>query len=301
MPAARAPVFDEEQQMTDTVSRAHPMTPSTIGTDPDIAEAVATLYTDGIIGRKAAFSAEWADAMREDIEVAFEEARSRPDGAVGRGPKRYYVEMHPEQMRGWLELVDHPWVRGVCEAVLGPNYQIVELGFDVPGPGAKNQPWHRDFPMPDETRSAGRLTSLAFNATAVDTEENMGPFEIAPTTQWDLPEGFEHEMFPDKALYSRFEALAVRKYPRRGDISARSALTLHRGTANESDKSRPVLVLGVDSPGAGNAEHHDMAVTRGFYDSLPDRVKAHLVCPVVDELTPISQKHSIEGLMMGEA
>lgn len=86
-----------------------------------------------------------------------------------------------------------------------------------------------------------------------------------------------------------------------GDISARSALTIHRGTRNDSSKSRPVLVLGVDAPGAGNAEHHDMAVTRGFYDGLPQRVKDHLVCPIVDELTPITQKHSIEGLMMGEA
>jgi hypothetical protein len=86
-----------------------------------------------------------------------------------------------------------------------------------------------------------------------------------------------------------------------GDISARSALTIHRGTKNESEKSRPVLVLGMDAPGAGNAAHHDMAVTREFYASLPQRVRDHLVCPVVDSLTPITQKHTIEGLVMGEA
>ena len=268
--------------------------------EPELATAVRTLYGDGIIGKKGAFSPEWADRLREDIEVAYAEALSRPRGAVGRGPHRHYVEIHPEQMRGWLELVDHPWVRGVCEAVLGPDYQIIELGFDVPNPGAKDQPWHRDFPMPEETRKTGRLTSLAFNVTAVDTEPDMGPFEIAPTTQWDLPDGFEHEMFPDTSLYSRYIGLAVRKYPQRGDISARSALTLHRGTANASDKARPVLVLGVDAPGAGNAEHHDMALTRPFYESLPERVRRHLVSPIVDELTPITQKHSIEGLMMGE-
>jgi ectoine hydroxylase-related dioxygenase (phytanoyl-CoA dioxygenase family) len=177
----------------------------------------------------------------------------------------------------------------------------VELGFDVPSPGAVNQPWHRDFPMPEETRVNKRLTSLAFNATAVDTDEDMGPFEVAPTTQWDLPVGFEHEMFPPKSAYSRYEELAQRKFPKMGDISARSALTIHRGTKNYSQKSRPVLVLGVDAPGAGNAEHHDMAVTKQFFDSLPQRVREHLACPVVEELTPITQKHSIEGLMMGEA
>ncbi|WP_081747305.1 phytanoyl-CoA dioxygenase family protein [Arthrobacter sp. Br18] len=264
-------------------------------------EAVTGLYTRGVIARKEAFPRQWASQLGEDIDTAFREALSRPNGAVGRGPKRYYVEIHPEQLRGWLELVDHPWVRMVCESVLGPDYQIVELGFDIPGPGAVNQPWHRDFPMPEETRVNRRLTSLAFNATAVDTAEDMGPFEIAPTTQWDLPDGFDHAMFPPKSVYPRYEALAERKYPRMGDISARSALTIHRGTQNRSDKSRPVLVLGVDAPGAGNAAHHSMEVTREFFESLPQRVRDHIVCPVVETLTPITQKHSIEGLMMGEA
>jgi hypothetical protein len=63
--------------------------------------------------------------------------------------------------------------------------------------------------------------------------------------------------------------------------------------------SRPVLVLGVDAPGAGNDAHHDLAVTRGFWERLPQRVRDHLSCPVVDELAPITQKHDIEGLVMG--
>jgi len=62
-----------------------------------------------------------------------------------------------------------------------------------------------------------------------------------------------------------------------------------------------VLVVGVDAPGAGNAERHDLAVTTGFWDSLPADVKAHLRSPVVDTLTPITQKHTIEGLVMGDA
>lgn len=283
------------------VRRATPAVPPLDGLDADTAATVRALYDTGVDGRKGLFSAEWADQLREDIEVAYAEALTRPGGAVGRGTKRHYVEIHPEQMRGWLDLVDHPWVRAVCQAVLGPDYQIIELGFDVPNPGAKDQPWHRDFPMPDETKETGRLTSLAFNVTAVDTEEDMGPFEIAPTTQWDLPDDFDHEMFPQKHLYDRFAELAVRKYPQRGDVSVRSALTIHRGTANTSQKARPVLVLGVDAPGAGNAEHHDMAVTREFSEALPERIRRHLVCPVVDELTPITQKHTIEGLMMGDA
>ncbi|RZS90013.1 phytanoyl-CoA dioxygenase PhyH [Motilibacter rhizosphaerae] len=284
-----------------TVTRTTTELPVPPGADDEAREIVRALYTDGITAKKGAFSREATERMREDIGVAFEEARSRPGGAVGRGPKRYYVEIHPEQLRGFVEIVDHPWFRKVSESVLGPDYQIVEVGFDIPFAGAVNQPWHRDFPMPDATRFEGRLTSLAFNLTAVDTEEDMGPFEIAPGTQWDWAEDFGHEMFPPKPYYPRYEERAVRKYPQMGDISARSALTIHRGTKNFSEKWRPVLVIGVDAPGAGNAEHHDLAVTHDYWEQLPPSVRQHLGCPVVDELTPITQKHTIEGLVMGEA
>jgi hypothetical protein len=275
--------------------------PGSTVTEADRDAAVEALMTDGIIGRKGAFSREFIAQMREDVDAAFAEARSRENGAVGRGPNRWYVEIHPQALRGFVELVDHPWVRAVSEAVLGPDYQIVEVGFDVPFAGAMYQPWHRDFPMPPETRDEHRLTSLAFNLTLVDTEEDMGPFEIALGTQWDDGKDFDHEMFPDKSLYGRFEERAVRKYPQMGDISARSALTIHRGTVNHSQKDRPVLVLGMDGPEGGNAEHHDLAVTRDYWESLPQSVRDHLRCPVVDELTPITQKHTIEGLVMGAA
>jgi hypothetical protein len=267
----------------------------------DTAAIMGGLYGDGIIGLKGAFDRRWVRELGQDIEVLFQDALKRPGGAVGRGPKRYYVEIHPEGIRGFVDLVSHPWVVAVCEAVLGPEYKIVEVGFDVPGPGAMDQPWHRDFPAPDDTLTGRRLNSLAFNVTTVDVFEDMGPFEVAPGTQWDDPVGFQHAMFPPKSLYGRYEERAQRKMPRMGDISARSALTIHRGTANRSNKSRPVLVLGVDAPTANNAERHDLQVTKAFYNTLPDHVRGHLTCRLVDELEPIVQGHTIEGLMMGEA
>jgi hypothetical protein len=267
----------------------------------DTAQIMGGLYGDGIIGLKGAFEREWVEELREDVEALYQDALQRPGGAVGRGPKRHYVEIHPEDIRGFLDLITHPWVVAVCEAVLGPEYKIVEIGFDVPNPGAQDQPWHRDFPAPPETLVGRRLNSLAFNVTCVDVFEDMGPFEIAPGTQWDAPDGFEHEMFPPKSLYPRYQARAQQKMPKMGDISARSALTIHRGTANRSDKSRPVLVLGVDAPDARNAERHDLQFTRAYHEALPEEVRHHLTCRVVDELEPIVQGHTIEGLMMGEA
>lgn len=267
----------------------------------DVARIMGGLYGDGIIALKGAFSPQWVQQLDEDIRELYREALKRPGGAVGRGPKRHYVEIHPEDIRGFVELATHPWVMAVCEAVLGPEYKIVEIGFDVPNPGAVVQPWHRDFPAPEDTIIGRRLNSLAFNLTTVDVTEDMGPFEIAPGTQWDLPTGFEHGMFPPKESYPRYEKRAQRKMPRIGDISARSALTIHRGTANYSDKSRPTLVLGVDAPGANNAERHDLQITRAYFGQLPDHLRRHLTYRLVEELEPIYQTHTIEGLMMGEA
>jgi ectoine hydroxylase-related dioxygenase (phytanoyl-CoA dioxygenase family) len=266
----------------------------------DLAAIERDLMEDGVTALKGAFSPEWADRMREDIEAAFAEASSREGGTVGRGPNRYYVEIHPEQLRGFIDIVAHPWFQAVCETVLGPDYTVVELGFDVPFAGAEDQPWHRDFPSPPETYDGHRLTSLAFNLTAVDTTEDMGPFEIAPGTQWEPGLDFDHQMFPPRSEYPRYQALAQRKLPQRGDISARSALTLHRGTANRSELARPVLVVGVDAPGAGHDAFHDLAMTRGYWETVPEDVRAHLLGRVVDELEPIVQQHTIEGLVMGE-
>ena len=266
--------------------------------DPfDAATIMGGLYGDGIIGFKGAFSREWADAMHEDILALYEEARAVAGGALPRGPQRFYVEVQPERVRGFVDIATHPWFVAVCEAVLGPEYRIVEVGFDIPFPGAADQPWHRDFPSPEATLKGRRLNSLAFNLTAVDTRQEHGAFEIALGTQWDDITGAKDGMFPDKSLWDRYISRAVQKLPQRGDISARSALTIHRGTANRSNEARPVLVVGVDAPDATNANHHDLQVTREYLDGLPAQVRDHLTCRVTDELSQVIQHHVIEGLL----
>ncbi|QJE02280.1 phytanoyl-CoA dioxygenase family protein [Massilia forsythiae] len=266
----------------------------------DEAAIMGGLYGDGIVACKGAFAAPWVARLKQDIETLFAEAQRRPGGALERGPCRYYVEVHPERLSGFVDIVTHPWVTAVCRSVLGADYKIVEAGFDIPFPGAMHQPWHRDFAAPPETLAGRRLNSLAFNITTVDVTEEIGPFEIAPGTQWDDLAGGD-PMFPAPALYPRYEARAQRKLPQVGDISARSALAIHRGTANRSSQSRPVFVLGVDAPDGRNAEKHDLQVTQGYWDGLPDEVRRHLRCRIVPELETIEQAHAIEGLRMGIA
>ena len=264
----------------------------------DVATIMGGLYGDGIIASKGAFTRPFIERLGADIDTLFAQARSTPGGALERGPNRYYVEIHPERLSGFTEIITQPWIVAVCRAVLGPDYQIVEVGFDIPGPGAMQQPWHRDFPAPPATLVGRRLDSLAFNITTVDVSEDMGPFEIAPGTQWDSWEG--DPMFPPKTLWPRYEERRQRKMPAMGDVSARSALTVHRGTANRSTRARPVFVLGVDAPDGRNCEKHDLQVSEAYYASLPEEVRRHLRCRVVRALEEIEQGHTIAGLLMGE-
>jgi hypothetical protein len=265
--------------------------------DYDVSAIMGGLYGDGIIALKGAFSTTFADTLYEDMMRLFEEARQIPGGVLPRGPERWYVETQPERIRGFVEIATHPWFVAVCEAVLTKDYRIVEIGFDIPFPGAADQPWHRDFKAPDATITGRRLNSLAFNLTSVDTRQEHGPFEIALGTQWDEIPGAKDDMFPDRSLWDRYISRAVQKLPQRGDISVRSALTIHRGTANRSDEARPVLVVAADAPDGTNALHHDLQVTRAYYDSLPAQVRDHLTCRVTGKLEAIIQHHVIEGLL----
>lgn len=264
------------------------------------ADQRAAIYADGIVGLPGCFSAAWTDDLHADFESVFSEARTQPKGLIGRGPNRHYFAVHPERVRGFVDLVTHPTVTQLCAEMLGPDYLIVELGFDVPLPGATTQPWHRDFATPPETKQ-GRLTSLAFNLTTVDVTPELAPFEIAAGTHFDDGSAFEHGMFPLVRDYARYDGLASRRYPRRGDVSARTGLTLHRGTANLGDRARPVLILGVVTGDTDptEIEVHNLVVTRRYHENLPPQAREHLRCTVVDELRPIEQKHDIEGLMMG--
>jgi hypothetical protein len=263
----------------------------------DPASILGGIYGDGIISAQGAYDLELIDRVNESIMSLFVEAQSVEKGALPRGPQRWYVEVAPEKINGFIEIVSHPWFKTVCEAVLGPQWKIVEVGFDIPFPGAMDQPWHRDFRAPIETIEGRLINSLAFNLTAVDTTEDMGPFEIAPGTQWDLIPECPMGMFPDPARWPRYTQRAVRKLTQRGTISARSALTIHRGTANVSKLPRPVLVIGVDGPSGTNATHHDLQMTPHFLAQLP--IDLHKHCPgrIVDQIEVIRQNHVIDGLI----
>jgi hypothetical protein len=277
----------------------------------------ADVHEHGITSLPDILPVQWADECDEDVGRQFLDALKieHGGGVAFRGWNRYYFELYAERLRGFVDLVTHPAIVGLSREVLGDEYEIVELGADIALPGAPDQPPHRDFPMPDPTRHFRRLTSLAFNAATVDVTPQMGPFNVAPGTQYDDDPDFVQDMFPIGEKKDAYNGRMVPRLARRGSVSARSGLTIHRGSQS-SGRVRPVVILGVVSPEdrAHSATIIDLEpdynaptlkMSQAFYDSLDDELKRHLRCEIVAETTadlpPLQTPHTIEGLVMGKA
>ncbi len=271
--------------------------PPTSTADDDVLD---DLLRDGVVGLRGAFGRERASELAEDFAGLFAHALSYPGGTVDRGPNRHYFGVPAERLRGFLALMTNSRVVALAEQVCGPDWQVVEVAFDCPRAGAVHQPWHRDFPITPFTAEHRQLTSLAFNVTTVDVTPEMGPFEIAPGTQWDDGSSWPHGMFPPRSAWGRYEDRREQRLARLGDISARTGLTIHRGTPNRTGVDRGVLILGIVAPSDPTPEHHRLVATRRWFEALPDALSRHLRVSLVETLPdePV-QAHDIEGLVMG--
>jgi hypothetical protein len=280
----------------------------------DPAELMDAIYRDGIVGAPNLLSTQWGDALHSDLTHEFVSALSNAGGTAPRGWNRFYFEPYPERIRGFLDLIAHPLIHDLSTRMFGDDYMIVELGADIPLPGAVNQPWHRDFPMPKATRE-GRLTSIAINASSVDVTPDMGPFQIVPGTHFEPGSDFDGGMFPPESRYPEYESRFESRFGTRGSVSIRSGLAIHRGSHSDSrSRLRPVAIVGIVS-------REDRAVTKRianpnddgiprlrmsqqYLDTVPKDVVAHLSYEVVAEsdatLPPHYTHHTFEGLKMAE-
>lgn len=179
---------------------------------------------------------------------------------------------------------------------------------------AINQPWHRDFPMLPEMRE-GRISSICLNVSSVDVTPNMGPFQIVPGTQFEPGDDWDGGMFPDESSYPQYESRVESRLGKRGSVSIRSGLAIHRGSRSSNrSRLRPVAIVGIVSQECGavteRREHPDdpnvprLRVSQQYVDSLPSDIVRHLSYEIVAEtertLPPHYTHHTFEGLKMSE-
>ena len=222
------------------------MTLATRVPDFDTASHVATLERDGITALKGAFPREWADRMREDMMTAFWAAIQRPGGAVGRGPRRWYVEVHPQDIDG-LRRPRHPSVgrrderggarpglpdRGdrVRRPVPGRPQPAVAPGLPEPARHVRGPPNHVACLQPHRRRRhrghgpvRDRARHPVRRRPRVEARDVPGQGRVAALRR------ARRAQVPGSAATS--------------PVARRSPI--HRGTQHDSPIARPVLVLGV--------------------------------------------------------
>ena len=237
----------------------------------DLAAAVLSIERTGIVAVPGAFTPDWSAQLFHDLMRRADEAKSAPGGTVSRGPDRVYFSVPPETLSGFLDIISHPALVQLCEAIIGPGWQVVEVGCDLPGPDAQNQPWHRDY------SGSWDGSTLAVNIPGLVVPQvtpAMGPFQIAEGTHHLDGSSYRAGMFPSQELYESLEERSSRRFPKQGDMSVRSALTLHRGTRADPEVTggdpsmrRPVLVVGIVAPQVAAAGHR-IFMTDRYFDSL---------------------------------
>jgi len=264
------------------------------------------LHEQGVSALSDAFSRDWGPTLIQDYETE-RQAAIAAHAEKSRGPQRIWFPAQPTRTSRFFDLIMHPYFVGVCQAVLGPDYEIVELGFDTPSAGARDQPWHRDFPKDRGIDDRGAINYLAFNVSLRDHEDGMGAFQIAPGTHFLAEPDIQlaRGMFVYKRYYDRFTADAVQsRQGRLGAIQVRSPLTLHRGTEHRSPVPRPVMVFGATVPDRPTPEHL-LPVTQGWIDGLaPEQqeyLHRHVRYQLVDDIDAVAIPGTdVEELMMSK-
>ena len=203
----------------------------------DVAAILGGLYGDGIIGLQGRIHAcVRRHAPRQTCSALFEEAWQCRDGAVPRGPSAGTSSSSPSGSDGFVEIVSHPWfVARLRGGARRTDYRIVEIGFDMPLPGAADQPWHRDFP--GDTRQYGRGAAELAGVQPDDRRHPAGARPVRDRAGHAVGRhpGRQGDMFPDRIRWDRSSRWRCRSAAARRHFGA-SGLTIHRGTANRSDE-----------------------------------------------------------------
>ena len=239
--------------------RKHRMASPTI----DVREDVATLYRDGIVGKKGAFAREWVEQLREDMMTAFWEAIQRPGRSRRAGAEALVYRNPPAGDRRVCRPRHASLGDGDVRERSRAGVQDRRDRFRHALPRREDPAVAPRLPFADGDYQDRRITSLAFNLTGVDVTRRHGTIRDRAGHAMGRRTGVESRDVPGPVRCGRAltsgECGSIRGW---ATSRCRSALTMHRGTPHPSPVARPVLVLGVDAPGAGHAALHDMMVTQ---------------------------------------
>jgi ectoine hydroxylase-related dioxygenase (phytanoyl-CoA dioxygenase family) len=222
------------------------------------------------------FPVEKIDAWNQAFQPILQQKIAREAGDPNRGAARYYATLPFHDLWADPEIIDNDAIMAVVEELVGKDGVLCQLASDTPCRGSEYQNLHRDtqllFP---ETGVETPAYQLAVNFPLVDVTMDNGPLEWAPGTH----------MLPKAEGLRRIESGETPLQPllmNRGDVLIRDVRHIHRGTPNDSDTPRPMVVIGYSRRWLNRPEV-EIRVPREVLERLPERARRWLrLNPVFD-------------------
>jgi Phytanoyl-CoA dioxygenase (PhyH) len=240
----------------------------------DLDRHAEELNRDGITVLRGLLDRDMVEAWAGAFGSLFRQRQARPGGLAPREQGRYYLTFPWVPPFADERAFANGAVLGVLDRVFAQEYVMVQMGADIPVEGSDYQETHRDYRPLFTDQIVTPLYALAVNFPLVDVTEENGPLQMARGTHV-LPrdEGLARVASGEIPM----ESFTMKK----GDVSIRTPLALHRGSPNRTTSPRPMVVMGYVMHWL-HTPKVDLDVPRDYYDRLPEARKKLLRCKVVD-------------------
>jgi len=230
---------------------------STAGTQQpmpnDVLEpALAALDRDGFVVFENLLPMELVHAVREECSKLLPDLRGR-NNFEGFSTQRIYAVI--DKTLACNPIVEHPWVLGLIDRILEPNYLLSQLQVINILPGEEQQPLHYDdafYPWPRPRRAIGVATIWAIDPF---TEENGATIVIPGSHRW-----------PDRLPTPEEERQARPLVMPPGSLVFFLGTLWHAAGANRTAKPRMCVTAQYCAPWCRQQENFSLSVSR-------DRVK----------------------------
>lgn len=240
-----------------------------------IDELAAQVNRDGICVIPGLFPLSMIDSWLASAEELRARRAKIEGGLAGREKARYYMTLPWCEPFADTGVFAHCVITQVISAIFKQQFSMVQLGADFPLRGSDYQEIHRDHSPLFGEGTVSPLYALAVNFPLVDVGEENGPFQMARGTHLlDKQDGLRKIASGEIPIESF--------HMERGDVIIRTPLALHRGTPNNTDQWRPMIVMGYVMNWL-STDNVAMNIPSSYYNSLPAHLQKMLRATITDE------------------
>jgi hypothetical protein len=214
--------------------------------------------------------------------------------ASGRGPNRYYISLPFEMPFADPAVFEDADILDILERAAEGDLVMPELAVDTPLQGSDYQLIHRDHAQrsPDLPHAnPAKPFQFAVNFPLVDITLDNGPLEMVPGTHL-----LTDEECKSRIKTGEMDRLLTPLFMSLGDVMLRDVRTLHRGTPNQTQVPRPMVVVGYN-----RVEHRRpqlrIDIPQATQEHLSSRARQLLrLNPVVESLATATTEETYSNL-----